>query len=79
MRPFPTQSVTRILESANKLILIEDNFVGQLGELIREKTGIKIDLKILKYDGRAISQNEVEDAIKATIEQESARLVVSHS
>ena len=78
MKPFPVQGVAGVLESANKLILIEDNFSGQLGDLIREKTGIKIDLKILKYDGRPISQNEVEEAVKATIKQDSGRLVVSH-
>ena len=78
MRPFPTEDITRLLTAANKAILIEDNYSGQLGDLIREKTGIKIDLKILKYDGRAISQNEVEEGVAKAVQLESARIVMSH-
>ena len=78
MRPFPTEVITRLLTAANKAILIEDNYSGQLGDLIREKTGIKIDLKILKYDGRAISQNEVEEGVAKAVQLESARIVMSH-
>jgi 2-oxoglutarate ferredoxin oxidoreductase subunit alpha len=78
MKPFPTEEVTRLLSAANKLILIEDNYSGQLGDLIREKTGIKIDLRVLKYDGRPISQNEVEEGVANAAKLESGRFVMSH-
>ena len=47
------------IEKAKKVILIEQNVTGQLGRLIREKTGIKIEKRILKYDGRPFTSDEL--------------------
>lgn len=52
LAPFPTRIVCRELESARRIILIENNLTGLLGDIIAEQTGIIIDKKILKYDGR---------------------------
>ncbi len=78
MKPFPAEDVASLLAAANKPMLIEDNYSGQLGELIREKTGISIESKVLKYDGRPISQNEVEEGVAQAVQLESGRLVMSH-
>ena len=78
MRPFPADDIAEVLTGADKLILIEDNYSGQLGELIREKTGIEIDSKVLKYDGRPISQNEVEEGVAEAVRVGPVRLVMSH-
>jgi len=43
------------IEKAENVILVENNLTGQLGRLIREKTGIKIENRILKYDARPFS------------------------
>ena len=64
MNPFPTELVTKHLQNARKKILIENNYSGQLGALIREHTGIAMDYKILKYNGRPFSQNEVYEGVK---------------
>jgi len=47
------------LEKAENVILIEQNSTGQLGRVIREKTGIKIEKRILKYDGRPFASDEL--------------------
>jgi 2-oxoglutarate ferredoxin oxidoreductase subunit alpha len=48
MNPFPTKLVGGYLSRARKTVLIENNYSGQLGALIREHTGIAVDHKVLK-------------------------------
>lgn len=57
LEPFPVE-IKNIL-SKKKLILVENNSTGQLGGLIAEKTGIFIDNKILRYDGRPFLADEL--------------------
>ena len=38
--------------------------IKQLGNLIREKTGIEIKNKILKFDGRPFLSDELKEEIK---------------
>ena len=62
IEPFP-EEIEKELKNKN-LILIENNATGLLGNLIREKTGIEIKKKILRYDGRPFLRNELEEEIK---------------
>src|SRR5688572_26893224 len=59
MRPFPALKVEAILKTSRKLALVEENYSGQLGALIREQTGVLIETRILKFDGRPFSQDEL--------------------
>lgn len=61
--PFPAEAVGRILGSAKKILLIENNGEAQMGGLIREKTGVNIQEKLLRYDGRPINAAEVSNKI----------------
>ncbi|MBL7059130.1 2-oxoacid:acceptor oxidoreductase family protein [Candidatus Pacearchaeota archaeon] len=63
MKPLSNE-IRKHMENANKIILIENNVTGQLGRLLREKTGIKIDKKILKYDGRPFYSDELNSQLK---------------
>ena len=58
-------------------VLLEDNFEGQLGRLIAEETGIKIERMLLKYSGRPFSQNEVETGLLQAARGEPQRIVMS--
>jgi len=51
------------IKKADKVILVEQNVTGQLGRLIREKTGIKIKNRILKYDSRPFKSDELRKEI----------------
>lgn len=51
------------IEKAKNVILVEQNVTGQLGRLIREKTGIKIERRILKYDGRPFYCDQLREKI----------------
>lgn len=55
------------MQKAKNVILVEQNLTGQLGRLIREKTGIKIDKRILKYDGRPFYCDELRDKLKRIV------------
>lgn len=58
MEPFP-KKVQKILEGKKKIISIENNATGQLCDVIREKTGILIEDKILRYDARPFLSDEL--------------------
>ena len=58
MKPLSDKIKDEILQAKN-VILVENNVTGQLGRLIREKTGIKIENRILKYDGRPFLSDEL--------------------
>jgi len=64
LNPFPIEQVKAEIENADRIVLIEGNATGQLGELIAEKTGIKIKDKILKYNGRVFTPKEIREKIK---------------
>ena len=50
-------------KNGGKVILVEQNVTGQLGRLIREKTGLKINNRILKYDSRPFYCDELKEEI----------------
>ena len=58
MCPFQP-GVWEVLNKAKKLLLVESNYSGQLGRLIREETGIEIKEKLLRYDGTIITVEEI--------------------
>lgn len=64
LEPFPEKVVK---ELRGNLILVENNSTGQLGDLIREKTGIEIKKKILRYDARPFFADELKDEIRRMI------------
>ena len=67
MCPFQDE-VKTILEKAKpekkRLVLVEANYSAQLGSLIREKTGIDIEHKILRYDGKVFTVDDIYNELK---------------
>ena len=57
--PFPEAKARPYLEKAKHLIAVENNFTGQLANVIRKCTGIGVNSKILKYSGRPFSPEEI--------------------
>lgn len=78
MKPFPVDDVTAALKTAKQLVLVEENYSGQLGSLIREHTGVKIDQRILKYDGRPFSEDELVRELSKVLAGGTAEPVVTH-
>ena len=59
--------IKKEMKKAENIILVECNVTGQLGRLIREKTGIKIENRLLKYNGRPFHADELNSLIKSII------------
>ena len=57
--PLRTDRFVELEKIAPKTILIECNFQGQLGMLLKQETGIDFDERILKYDGRPFFYDEL--------------------
>jgi 2-oxoglutarate ferredoxin oxidoreductase subunit alpha len=64
LHPLPREYITTTLKDAQKVIDIENNYSGQLGEMIREETGISVNFHLLKYNGRPMTTTEVHVALK---------------
>ena len=79
LNPFPTELVSKYLSTANQRVLVEGNYSGQLGALIREHTGISMDRKVLKFNGRPLSQNEVYEGVKDAIKNGTKEVVMAHA
>jgi len=62
--PFPIQSVIQELQKAKKVVLVENNVTGLLGQIIREQTGFEIKDKVLKYDARPFTPEDIIQKIK---------------
>lgn len=60
LEPFSSEHLWKELLGKN-LILVENNSTGQLGNLIKEKTGFSVSSKnrILKYDGKPFLRDEL--------------------
>jgi 2-oxoglutarate ferredoxin oxidoreductase subunit alpha len=65
--PFPSRRTEEVLGRARRIIDIENNFTGQLARLIRVETGINIEEKILKYDGRPFADDEIVSKVKERV------------
>jgi 2-oxoglutarate ferredoxin oxidoreductase subunit alpha len=64
IHPLPKEHVSGLLKTAERVITVENNYSGQLAELVKEETGIFANFRILKYNGRPMSTTEVYDALK---------------
>ena len=67
IHPLPKEHVAELLKNATKIITVENNYSGQLAEIIREKTGIQTNFRILKFNGRPITTTEVYGALKKVL------------
>ena len=65
--PFPTNTISKIIDISKRVVIVENNKTAQLASLIREKTGKEIEHKILKYDGRQFFPVEIYHRIKEVL------------
>lgn len=66
--PLPREMMGYLI-NAQKLIIIENNASAQFANLIKRETGFDIPYKILKYNGRCFSVEEVVNRIKDILEE----------
>lgn len=65
--PLPLKNLEKYAAHAEKIINIEQNYLGQMARLIRQETGIKCTDSILKYDGRPFNAYEIVQRLKKEV------------
>ena len=65
--PFPPKDFRGEISKEAKVFAVEENYTGQFADLFQFETGIAIHHKILKYDGRPFSPNEILSEVKARL------------
>jgi 2-oxoglutarate ferredoxin oxidoreductase subunit alpha len=64
--PFPDQAVAEALRISRQVIAVENNFTGQMANLIRQQTGIECT-KVVKYNGAPFAPRELYQRLKELI------------
>ncbi|MED4989938.1 2-oxoacid:acceptor oxidoreductase subunit alpha [Geobacillus sp. NFOSA3] len=60
LHPFPTEEVLPLVESAKKVVVVEQNATGQLANILKMNVGHAEKISsVLKYDGNPFLPNEV--------------------
>lgn len=63
--PFPSDAVRPHLEQAKRVLVVDNNFTGQLAGLIKREVGFHDKIEsLLKYDGNPFFVSEIVDALK---------------
>jgi len=57
--PMDEKKIIQLFNGVDNLILVENNSQSQFGKLLRQETGININKKILKFDGRPILADDI--------------------
>lgn len=65
--PFPTKRLTSMASKAKLVVDLEQNATAQLDGLIRQEALISCNKKLLKYDGRIWSPEEICDRLKGEV------------
>jgi 2-oxoglutarate ferredoxin oxidoreductase subunit alpha len=77
--PLPKEYIAEVLGKAQRKIVVEMNYSGQLAGIIREKTGIDMDYFVLKWNGRPMDADEVYEALKLILQGKAPkRQVLTH-
>jgi 2-oxoglutarate ferredoxin oxidoreductase subunit alpha len=63
LEPFPVKQMLEALKGVKKVVCVESNALGQLSQVLSQN-GIKVDKKVLKYDGRPFNEEGLEDQLK---------------
>jgi 2-oxoglutarate ferredoxin oxidoreductase subunit alpha len=67
LEPFPIKIVKDILRGITNIIGVEQNTTAQFGALLYAKTGVGVNHKILRYDGRPFEPLELRARIKEVL------------
>jgi 2-oxoglutarate/2-oxoacid ferredoxin oxidoreductase subunit alpha len=71
--PLRTEVLLKLAKRSKRIVLVEQNYQGQLGMLIRMECGLDIPDKILKYDGRPFFHDELLASVTETCDSSSER------
>lgn len=61
--PFHKKETKELLDKCKRLVIVEANYTAQMAGLIAENTGVMIEEKILRYDGRPFTAKYILEKI----------------
>ncbi len=76
MDPFPSEDWKGVLKGKRTIISVEANYVGQLAQLLMQKTGIAVTAQVLKWTGRPMDCDETCQAIKDIVQKNEKKVVL---
>jgi 2-oxoglutarate ferredoxin oxidoreductase subunit alpha len=62
-----SDSLKKYFEKAEKIIVVENNFKGQLADLLKLELDVKVDERVLKYSGEPFSIEEIDSRLKEVL------------
>lgn len=65
--PLSDKKLLPVLKGAKKIVVIENNMLGQLAGLLKQQTSVKIYKQINKYEGRQFWPEEIVEKVKKLI------------
>jgi 2-oxoglutarate ferredoxin oxidoreductase subunit alpha len=65
--PFNLRHIDTSAFKKSRIIAVENNFTGQFADLFSQSTGLPVDQRILKYNGRPFTPGEIIDCINGNI------------
>lgn len=74
--PFPTDFVSDILNKSETVISVESNMTSQMATVIKANTGFDIKNKIVKYNGRHLTEDELLSAVNSIISGKEHKVVL---
>ncbi|MGH9776623.1 MAG: 2-oxoacid:acceptor oxidoreductase subunit alpha [Candidatus Acidiferrales bacterium] len=79
MRPFPVEAAKKLIEGAAKVVSFDCNYAGQIADVLRAETCFDVHHRVVKFDGRPFSEDEIVTALEAAVANGSRRLVISEN
>ena len=65
--PFPAKAVAALLREDSKAVTVEQNYSGQLAQLLSQECGVRAAGIVRRYDGRQFTVDEVEAGLEELI------------
>lgn len=65
--PFPDTATSDILGKAKQFFMVEQNHTAQLGQIIRQQTGLKYTDAVLKTNGRPMRADEIFTSVQTIL------------
>lgn len=71
LSPFPVDAFLSLLKGNARTVLVEGNATGQFGNHIAEQAGVRIEDRILRFDGRPFEATELADAFRERLKKKA--------
>jgi 2-oxoglutarate ferredoxin oxidoreductase subunit alpha len=70
LNPFHSDRITSLLSKSSKIICIEQNYIGQMSDYLRMKTGVGANYFLRRWDGEPITTEQVKNKIREVVSNE---------